>query len=375
MLKVGNIGFGNAGGQVTDLAKKEYNIPGIVLNSSEKDISTILHVNKLIVGDEKGAGKDRAIAKQFMKEHIQGLLKQEDLKSLIEENEVIFVNGATGGGTASGMIPVSVDILRRVYPTKRFIVGCVFPTLKEAAATQQNTIDFLKELKRSNPTYMCYDNQRYAHLPVSEMLQTVNREIALDMAIIRGDFQYATPFNSIDEKDALKIVETPGRLFIAKAWNIKEKDLDQYSLEDLLINNIKTTSANAELDRDRIVKRSGLIVNLNEQMQKLLNIGLPIVQELVGAPVEDFQHIYVNKEADEANNIMLMLSGLSDPDDRIQKMLQRIEEVQAQLSKVKESSILDDADMGLIGGLRDTSNPVSKQPEEINVNDIFNDYM
>jgi len=374
MLKVCVIGIGNAGNQIAELAKKERNIPGIALNSSEKDISTLCHVDKFIVGDEKGAGKDRNIAKEFMRQNIQTLLKQDLFKKMVEENEVVFIVSSTGGGTGSGMAPVLTDILTRVYPMKKFLLTFILPPLRESVAAQQNTIEYLKEMRKFNPTYLPYDNNKLAGRPTSVMMEEVNKEVVEDFCIIRGDYQFATQYNSIDEKDMLKLIETPGRLSFAKVYNIREKDLDDKSIEDHLINNITNTSVMCELERDRIIKRLGIITNLNEKMHKLLDTNLPTLKELIGEPVEGFEHIYVNKADDEPNRVIAILSGLSVPDDRIEKVLQRIEDAEEQLMKTKDSSILDDAKTDLIDELRDTSGS-KVGAQEVDLGDIFDSYM
>ena len=62
MLHVGVIGCGNAGNQtVSTLAAKYQDIPVLAINCSENDLSTVgNNILKKVVGDGKGAGKNRA---------------------------------------------------------------------------------------------------------------------------------------------------------------------------------------------------------------------------------------------------------------------------------------------------------------------------
>ena len=129
MLKVAIVGIGNAGNQVAELAKKTKGIEGIAINSSEKDISTVSAVKAIVIGDEKGAGKDRNIAKEFIQKSARKLLSESEFTDVIVNNEVIFVVSSTGGGTGSGMAPVLTDVLTRVYPTKRFILVGILPPI------------------------------------------------------------------------------------------------------------------------------------------------------------------------------------------------------------------------------------------------------
>jgi len=372
MLKVCTIGIGNAGNQIAELAKIEKDIPGLALNSSEKDLTNVKSIPKLIVGDQKGAGKNRDEAKRFIREQIANLLGQEKFVEYVSAYDVIFIVSSIGGGTGSGMAPIMTDILTRKFPTKRFVLIEVYPPLRESIAAQQNSIDYLKEVKQFLPniSYMCYDNNKRADLPTSEMMVSVNREIVEHMAVIRGDYLYPTPFNSIDEKDMLKILETPGRLAIYDLHDIKEKDLDTETLEDKLVNVIKNISSNVELDRDKIVKRMGVITVLNDTLNKLFNTNLTGIKALVGEPVEGFEHVSIGQKSDP-NCVFLILSGLSVPDDRLEKIMQRIEEGLEELSRMKDSSVLDDAETDTIKELRDTT---SQGSAELDLDDIFNKY-
>jgi tubulin-like protein CetZ len=370
MLKVGVIGIGNAGNQVAELAKRNA-IDGIALNSSEKDISTLSAVNSMVIGDEKGAGKDRNIAKEFIQKAARDLLGEDEFTNVVKNSEVIYVVSSTGGGTGSGMAPVLYDVLTRIYPAKKFILVGILPPLKESVAAQQNTIEYLKEMRQSNPVYQLYDNNNHTNRPINEMLSTVNKEIVDDMIVIRGDYQKATPYNSIDEKDMLKLIETTGRLVIAREFGMKEKDLDVKSIEQRLLDRLKA-NAHAELDRDQIIKRLGLIINLNEKVYRSLDTNLPEFKEFVGEPIEGFEHIYLNEE--EENKVITVLSGLSVPDDRIEKIMQRIQEATAALTRTKESSILDDASTDMLDSLRGSSTKDGKV-DNVDLDDIFGSYM
>lgn len=370
MLNTAIIGVGNAGGQVADLANMLHDIPGIALNSSEQDARSIHSIDPVIIGDEKGAGKDRGIAKSFIRKEIKTLLSQPVLTELLDNRDVVYIISSTGGGTGSGIAPVLKDILARVYPATQFILVGILPPLKESIAAQHNSIEFLKELYRQEGTYMLYDNNNYNHLSTTKMMEHVNTEIVQDIRFIRGDYQIETPYNSIDEKDMSKILETTGRLVVSRIHNTKEKDIDIQSIEERLVNDLKN-NAHAELDRDKIIKRRGLIVNLNEKLYATLDTNLDHVNAFVGEPVEGFEHIYVN--ADATPLVGVVMSGLSIPDDRIEKINQRVEEATAALSRKKESSLLETSSTDVIGDLRRVNKPTS-DAKNVNIDDIFEDY-
>ena len=64
MIEVGVIGIGNCGNQVAKLAKEELSCDVLALNSSKNDLETIPEtIPSILVGDERGAGKNRSEAK------------------------------------------------------------------------------------------------------------------------------------------------------------------------------------------------------------------------------------------------------------------------------------------------------------------------
>lgn len=371
MLKICTIGIGNAGNQIADLAMSKYQIPGIAINSSQKDLISVNNIPKIVIGDQKGAGKSREEAKRFIKMHIKDLLDQEKFINHIEASDIVFIISSIGGGTGSGMSPIMTDILSRRFSDKKFVLIEVYPPLAESVAAQQNSLDYLKEVRSflPNAVYMAYDNNRRSGMPTPEMMKSVNEEIVEHLIVFRGDYLYPTPFNSIDEKDTLRFISTPGRMAVYMLDDIKEKDFDDKSLEDAMINIIKNTSSNVELDRDKIVKRLGVITNLNTTLNKLFNANLSKIKDLIGEPVESYEHAYISAN-DEPNRVILVLSGLSIPDDRLNKIIQRIDEGLNELSKTKESSILDSMDTDTIRDLRGSE----KSSNELNLDELFDKY-
>lgn len=374
MIKVCTLGFGNCGGQISDLAMKQYQIPGIAINSSQKDLTNINHVTKIILGNTLGSGKNRDQAKNFIKMHISALLQQDKFTSMINEHDLIFVISSIGGGTGSGMAPMMCDILSRKFSEKKFILVEVYPPIGESLAAQQNSLDYLKEVRTNMPnvTYMAYDNNKYATLTTPEMMQKVNNEIVEMLPVFRGDYFYPTPFNSIDDQDLLTIVSTPGRMAVYILNNIKEKDFDSKSIEESMIDIIKNVSANVELDRDKIVKKIGVITNLNNKLNKLIDPNYTKIQELIGTPVELFEHVYMTTSNDETNRMVLILTGLSVPDDRLTKVVQRIESGLEELANVKESSVLDNTESN--SRIKELRSQVIKQSNEFDMDDLFSKY-
>ncbi|MDD3172103.1 MAG: tubulin-like doman-containing protein [Herbinix sp.] len=375
MLNVGVIGCGNAGNQVAKLVSSE-GISALVINSSESDLQGVNNVKyQFLIGEEKrGAGKDRSNAKKYLKETAKEILDHHDFEEFIGVTDVCFVVSSTGGGTGSGVVPVLTEILQHTYPQKTFIVISILPSLKESVAAQQNTIDFLKEIKNSvtEATFMCYDNGTFDDLPTDLMMSKVNSEIANDILAIKGVYQIPTPFNSIDQRDMLKIIGTPGRLVVYRQEGFKEKDIDKKTLEDMFLEKIKTGSANCELENDNIVMKTGVIANLSERINNHFDINMPKVHSYIGEPIENFQHIALLNEETTINRVIFIAAGMSFPDDRILKIMQRISDVMSKF-QAKKSSILDSEEFSTddLRSLRTDTVRASENETSVKLDDLF----
>ena len=375
MLSVGIIGIGNAGSQVASLGKEKLGVEVLCINSSEKDLQTIPDtVNKILIGDSKGAGKERAEAKKFLKDSIMSMIRNEDLIKVFD-NEVVFIISSTGGGTGSGTSILLSNVISEVYPDSKVIIVGILPTVKEALSTQLNTIEYLKELYETltDATYMLYDNDKLAKLPSHIMMQKINESIIDDIDVIRGKYQLPTRFSSIDEKDMGNIISTKGRIVIVGLKDIKEKDLDETTLENLLIDQFKTNT-HCEIQRDKIVNRTGVISNLSDRLNEKFDSHLPEVQEFIGSPVEEFEHIVVNADRHLANNVFIICSGLTAINDRIRKINDRIDEINELQRQKEEDSELNGIDFDEM-----SKKIVHKKPFEsdnnIDIKSIFDKFM
>lgn len=382
MLNVGIIGVGNAGSQVGALGQTLENIPAIAINSSKNDLATIPDsVLKFTVGDSRGAGKDRTEAKTFLKESVMNLLKDSTFTGFCSDKDVIFIVSSTGGGTGSGIAPMLSDIIGSVVPGLSIILVSILPQISEAYSAQVNTVEYMKEIYNvlDKSTMMIYDNDKYDNLSSFEMMNKINESIIRDIKIIKGTYNIQTKFSSIDEKDMTRIISTPKRIVVAGVDDIKAKDLDKKTIEELLIEDIKNNS-HCELQRDQKVARTALIVNLNETMLKDFDDHIGKVQEFIGSPIEEFQHIHVNEEAAIPNSVYLIMSGLSQIDDRIQKIKDRIEEIDTLQSsaeeKISEDS-LDGINLDELNSKKEIKKSVNDggDKEEVDIAAIFKKFL
>lgn len=374
MLLAGIIGIGNAGSQVAKVASME-GYDAIAINSSENDLSTISEsVIKFPLGDLRGAGKNRNEAKMFLKESIRKILEKDEFNTFMTDKDIIFVVSSTGGGTGSGIAPLLTQILKKSFPDSYIILVGILPSLNEAYSTQINTLEYIQELykKIDSPTYMIYDNEKESNLPSHLMMKSINEAIVNDIKVICGTYNYTTPFSSIDEKDMSMIISTTGRIVVASYKNIKEKDIDKVSIEEQIKNLIKN-GPHAELQLDKIIKRSGVIVNLSENIAKTFDEHMPTVQEFIGTPVEEFTHVAINNEKSMDNNVFFIAAGLSQISDRIEKINERIHEIESMQESTEEENDVFSVNVEEANKKRDYKK--KKVDSQVNVSSIFDEFM
>ena len=375
MIRLGLIGIGNCGNQVVSLAKETKDIPGIAINTSDKDLENVKNLTVFKIGSSKGAGKSRDKAKAYVKQMMKQLLSQEKFKSHIDENDVVAVVASTGGGTGSGISVMLTHLLSTMYVDKRFILVHVLPSLKESLAAQQNTIEYLKEMNNFNATYMSYDNGCKDGLPSNIMMKQMNEEIVEDLSVIRGDYLLSTPFTSIDEEDLTKILEVPGRLVVHRVYDIKEKDIDKVGIEDMLIQKLSDTTYSTELHNDNRVMKMGVILNVTEKLSNKIDTNFTEFKNQIGNPIEGFEHVaIIEPSMNLKNRAIVISSGLSLPEDRIEKINERIQEILDEIEKQKQvNSILDSIETDKIKGLRGIRND-SNGSDEIDIDDFLSKY-
>ena len=376
MLKVGIIGIGNTGNQVAALAKKKLSIPVVAINSSEKDLETISDdIPKKLISDKEGqtqgAGKDRRLAKKYLKGSIMNLLNDPEIDEMISKLDILFIVSSMGGGTGSGTAPMMYEIVTSTYKDVKTILVGVGPVNSEALSAHVNSLEYLNELYKvlNGATYMLYDNDKLSDMPSYQMMEKVNNEIVDDINVLRCSFNYSTRFDSIDDRDATRLISFPGRVVVCRIEDIHEKDCDSKSIEDMIIENIKK-NAHVELQRDKKIMASGIITNLSQVLTEEFDNNVPKVREFIGEAVHAFNHIYVNEDRKQPNNVFFIMSGLSPVNDKINKINDRIEEIENKQKTMEEDDALDSSRLSELSS-RIADKPEGDTPESVDLKNIF----
>lgn len=378
MLKVGIIGLGNTGNQVAALAQEKLKVPVVAINSSEKDLESVpqIEIRRLIKkkdGESAGAGKDRSLAKKYLKDSIVDLLSDTEINDMIINLDVVFVVSSTGGGTGSGTAPVLTNLIsERFADTKCIMVG-VLPVNEEAYSSHVNTLQYLDELYSvmHGQTYMLYDNDKLAGLPSYQLLEKVNNEIVADIDVLRCTYNTKTQYDSIDDRDMTRLISFGGRIMVSRLEGFQEKDCDNQSIEDMIIANIKK-NCHVESQRDRKVMATGIISNLSDALTGTFDNNIPKVREFVGDPVHAFAHVKVNENRKDPNNVFFIATGLTPISDRINRISDRVEEIEEKQRVLEEENSLSEINIkALSENVKDEEKVIN---ENFNANDIFSKF-
>lgn len=380
MLEVGIIGLGNTGNQVAALAKEKLGIPVVAINSSEKDLETVPNnIPKKLISDKDGlsagAGKDRTLAKSYLKDSITNLLKDQEMIDMISPLDVVFVVSSTGGGTGSGTAPLLANILEATFADTKVIMIGVLPVNNEALSAHVNTLEYLNELYKvmDNQTYMLYDNDKCAGMPSYKLLEKVNNEIVKDIDVLRCTYNFTTKLDSIDDRDAKRLISFPGRIVVSRVEDFKEKDTDNMSIEDMLIDNIKK-NCHVDAQRDKKIMASGIITNLSQALTEEFDNNIPKVRDFTGDPIHAFNHIYVNDDRKMPNNVYLIMSGLTPVNDKINLISDRIEEIEARQKTLEADDALSAVELNALSS-KISDKTKTSDATTVDLKDIFSKFM
>ena len=274
------------------------------------------------------------------------------------------------------------DVLSSLYTTggesktpKYFINVGILPNINESVGNQRNTIEYLKEITDIGHSYMLFDNNNIKSKSTDEIFTKINKKIAEYLAVIRGDYSKISPYGMIDDRDFKKIILMPGMIFMNKLDNILEENIktDQ-TIEDMMLTNINTNNVMVNIDRDKIVKRRGCIANLAENLRPYFDRDLNKISQVFGEPIEQFNHFAINEDSDSrANYIILIMSGLSLPNNRLRMIIDRVSAVEEALAKKQETSLLNSA----VDRMRVYANQkevTAEGPSNFNLDDIMGKY-
>ena len=224
-----------------------------------------------------------------------------------------------------------------------------------------------------NQTYMLYDNDKCAGMPSYKLLEKVNNEIVKDIDVLRCTYNFTTKLDSIDDRDAKRLISFPGRIVVSRVEDFKEKDTDNMSIEDMLIDNIKK-NCHVDAQRDKKIMASGIITNLSQALTEEFDNNIPKVRDFTGDPIHAFNHIYVNDDRKMPNNVYLIMSGLTPVNDKINLISDRIEEIEARQKTLEADDALSAVELNALSS-KISDKTKTSDATTVDLKDIFSKFM
>ena len=342
-IKVGFIGLGQCGSNVTEIAEL-YGYRTAVCNTSPEDLESIeLVKNKVLLGTNGGAGKDRKLAKKDAKENYNKIVTL--VKEKFENIDMIYFVFSAGGGTGSGMSPMMIDVVRRLVPTKKFGCVTILPCKNESPVAQINAVGCLKEIIRLEIPSFIVDNDKMIskskNATRKDLFDKVNNYIIDCFNLILNTKRTPSKYGNLDQQDIIKLLSTAGATVITTtAIGSTEKKEKDFSLQRRLMTSWDN-SYFAPIVYDKQITRAGFIYEVNADTTKLINYDS--LNTEIGTPLEIFEGFYEPKDKTEV--VISILTGLSYPIDRINEIKKIAESGKNALDKSTDySSVFEDFD-------------------------------
>lgn len=321
MLKTKIIGVGAAGNKAAiNLIEKGVIEKGnvLLLNSTKKDIPDEYKGSAIEFGTTRGCGKERDLAKQMI---MQALAESQlQLENFLRPDDVMVVivtslEGGTGCGSSVVLAKYIQDIIITPGLRKNLRVHLFgFAGFEDDVRGLKNTVDWFNDLEASytvqvisNKKFLTDSNSR------EQAEQLANDEFARRINILMGNTITPSARN-LDDRDLLKVSNTPGFMTIEAVPLMKIKDKEQFDgiLNDMVYNS-------KSLETEQSCKRIGLILNISPKSQQYIDESFSVLTNHYGTPFELFRH-YQNTEEDDFLNIII--SGMKLPIDAIKEVYQ-----------------------------------------------------
>lgn len=340
LINIGVVGMGNCGGQMAE-AVANRGFDAIAINASKKDLDLLPEsVAKFMVGDGRGTGKNREDAQAFMNERIN-MLQDEEIVNFIEGHDAIVIATSIGGGFGSGASFVVYRLLVEMYPDKPIIIAGVFPFSQETWTPHYHAIGWLQELEEMEATYLLYDNDRLVAQRGSntaDIMRAVNEQFADNLCVIRGDAISLTTTGGIDNRDMMTTLSVAGRIVI-DTMTLDESDIIDRNLAETVLDHINRESAHAELVDDKEIKVSAVMYELRRNFAPY-TIGLKAdMQSVFGEHITDYDNFAdLEDDSDMEDSISVILSGLTIPTMRVNRLISNFEKMDSKISNRKQST-------------------------------------
>lgn len=336
-LKIGFLAIGEGGSNIVEYAA-EKGFSTIAINSAKIDLDKLKIIPedcKIHLDGWEGAGRNRETGKQAVLAHTKSIFKKVSEK--FKDFDMVFVVASTAGGTGSGGLPVTIEILTEL----EIPIGAVtiLPDKNESPKAHMNALECFSDLsqfEQLNSTFII-DNDRantiFKGYDKSEIYQSSNKQLIDNFAEICKLTSQASFVSNFDKNDLLEILNERGYTLISKVT----VPTDELNNSDDIISTIRNSwdmVSSPNVGYGQIVK-AGIFGIVPKKLTSMIDAKR--IFEETGIPY-DITEAYYSNEDKENCTFYTILSGLSFPMSRLKKMEQEMQLIESELIEKIETS-------------------------------------
>ncbi|WP_025912036.1 hypothetical protein [Priestia flexa] len=327
------IGLGQCGGNIANLMGGMGILSGAI-NFSSQDLNSIndVHYKLKLLGSE-GLGHDRKAAIGLLSNYPEILISF--IKSHFESSKVIFVPFGSAGGSGSGLSVVTIDILMNLYPNKAIVAVPVIPHNNESITALANNQQVFEELSELECCILPIDNEQirknHSNAGKSKIYKHTNESFVEDIIDLYNFTECISVNGSFDRRDFINLFKQSGFATILSIDDVhKELKNEGKNLTVEGINQLTgeclSRAIYAPIEHKSIGK-AAIIIDSNDE-NVLDNVSYSVFKRFENQPLDIFEGIY---NSNEKSKLMIVYTGLSVSEKRLDKIDEILENRQIQL--------------------------------------------
>jgi len=321
MLKIGFLGFGQAGSLFADVARKE-GFQSLAFNTAQVDLDVLDHLDaadRMHLGGFEGAGKNRDIGLEAFSEH-EDIIK-ETISNKFHDYHILMPVFALGGGTGSGMAPSVINLLTSLFETKVISPILLLPHDRESLRAKMNTLEAFATISENEDigATFIFDNQKvndmYPSFTISERHDKLRETFIKLVKRFNEATERHSRISNLDAMDLLTVFSERGCALFSDL-NIEEKECNNpASIGDRLLHSFEfspyTTTDYSHLSKVAVIGE------YPEEFTR--HITTDALFENISIPLEVFTGIYPTDSSGEDNKLYSLTTGLPFPNNRLKQ--------------------------------------------------------
>ena len=354
-MKVLLVGIGAAGNKAvyeavnSELFKEE---DTVIINSTSKDFPKGYKGRQIVLSPKNtGCGKERQIAKEYVKYAIQAGNFNMD----ISRYDTVIIATSVEGGTGSGSTPLIAKYFQQVVKKNVHVIA--FTGFEEDVRGLANTVEFFQELDPnivvqtiSNASFLDQANNNKFRAE-----ELADREMCTRIRVLSG-MDFIDSKQNIDTTDINKLSNTPG--YMTVEYKQLKRPLETQDEFNKIIKNMIYNSHSIKVENPGAI-RTGVILNISPESEDAVDYKFGDIYKTYGNSYENFlQEQWDGKK----EYIAFIASGMRMPLEEIKAVYDRYKEASEKVNKKED--IFNSELNNLSLNLEDEKFNMIKKPEE-----------